>query len=151
MGFQPDMGEPQKPPEQHATVLQQAVPLIAAKIGRPIEREEIRAIGFVLDTSQSGIGAQAFVSDTLGVSQAMDAHAAKWAMRQKVREATDREIQKRIIAAVSNTEEVAKLSTLQEMYASSDVMAQERYNSGEDFSLGAVPEYFLPDWIKNYR
>ena len=129
-------------------VLQKSVPLIEVRIGRGLQTEEKRAIGFVLDRTSQARDEHIFVSGILGIGE--NPQESKWAIRQKVRVVTETEINRRTGDAVDrgDTQEIDKLRAIRESFAAFDRQIEGRYRRGEDFSLGAIPEYFLPEWVK---
>lgn len=140
------MDQSMQPELQKVDVMRQSLPLVQARIGRNLEREEVKAIGFVLDRNE-----QAFASEVL--DKGSNAQDSKWRIRQAIGDATETEIGRRIAIASEqgDGDEMKKLSAIRNAIASLDVDVRQRYERGEDFSLGAVPEYFLPDWVRNYR
>lgn len=140
------MDQSMQPEAQRVDMLRQSLPLVQAQIGRKLEGEEAKAIGFVLDRNE-----QAFASEVL--DKGSNAQDSKWRIRQAIGNVTETEIGRRIAIASGqgDGDEMKKLSTIRNAIASLDADVRQRYEKGEDFSLGAVPEYFLPDWVKNYR
>ncbi len=149
------MQEPIPSPDiQKPNLLRTSLPVIAGAIKRPLEPEEVHAIGFVVDASAASFTtASDVVSQGFGVTEGQTSQEAKRAVRAKIGEVTNKAMQTRIEEAVTrgNMEEVAKFQAIQQALAIGDMLVRQRDAKGEDFSLGGVPELLLPDWIKNYR
>lgn len=143
--------EPHDTDMAKSSLLRDAVPLIEGRIGRSMDTTEIRAVGFVLDRSRDGGAQPEDFLRRLGVADQSSPVDIAWAIRDAVKEALEQEIGARLGGDGSMSPEAGKLQSMRGLIEDQHAMALGENQQGKIVPLGAVPDDWLPVWLKEIR
>lgn len=118
-------------------------------IGRPMRRSEKLAIGFVVDRAWSGeTEVEPFMKRVFDLDEGAQKGEVVSKIRTAIKQETDLEFERRVKSATSDHEE-RKLHEIKRLidngYLNTDAATKE---GRIPVHLGAVPEYWTPDWVK---
>ncbi len=140
--------------EEKVALLRDTVPLVGTRIGRAVAREEVLALGFVIDRSGYAGDARSFLVQQLGVEDNHSPLEAAWAINKKVYQTNTQEAGRRIAEAngAGNMGEVSKLQAMQRAFDAGHNTSRGIVSAGgTTISLGATPEYWQSDWLKSFK
>ncbi|MFH1426607.1 MAG: hypothetical protein ABIG66_04255 [Candidatus Kerfeldbacteria bacterium] len=92
--------------------------------------------------------AETVTQQVFGIEQGDTALDAMWKIQQVVHGCTMEGIDRLVQEAHGNDEERAKMETLRSMVAASHQDKEEKYKKGKMFSIGKIPAYWKPSWLK---
>lgn len=137
---------------QKRNTLQDLMSIVFARIGRTIDNTEIRALGYLIERNISAGGNMveddAFLESVFGITKEDDSRTAAWKINSKIFElktAHCRDLE----TGAATQENAKKQRAVLDFMSAAHKSAEISYEAGDaNVDLGAVPEYFLPDWVK---
>lgn len=126
------------------------VPAVQSAIGRVPNLTEIRAMGFVIEKKRSGeVQASPFMENVFGVRQGMPPRDAAWAIHTVIHNTRVEELERLLAENSGNPEEQRKFKADKRLAENAHRNAEDGFRRGESLEkLGGIPDYMLPDWLK---